>query len=66
MVGSVADAGDLLQEAFLRWQQASAEEIRSPKGLLAYLNGRLFCVLTSVARRMVPGNAMCRRLQFGQ
>jgi len=28
MLGSVADAEDVLQEAFIRWQRASEEEIR--------------------------------------
>jgi len=28
-LGSVADAEDMLQETFIRWQQAADEEIRS-------------------------------------
>jgi RNA polymerase sigma-70 factor, ECF subfamily len=35
MLGSVMDAEDLLQEAFLRWQQTSLARIRSPKAFLA-------------------------------
>jgi RNA polymerase sigma-70 factor (ECF subfamily) len=35
MLGSVMDAEDLLQETFLRWQQASLATIRSPKAFLA-------------------------------
>ena len=35
MLGSVMDAEDLLQEAFLRWQQTSLVMIRSPKAFLA-------------------------------
>ena len=31
MLGSVADAEDMLQEAFVRWQQTSSDEIRSPR-----------------------------------
>ena len=41
MVGSVADAEDLLQEAFIRWQQASATDIRSPKAFLITIVTRL-------------------------
>src|SRR5262249_5550454 len=31
MVGSVADAEDIIQDAFIRWQQTSRTDIRSPK-----------------------------------
>lgn len=41
MVGSVADAEDMLQEAFLRWQQAPAVEIRSPRAFLVTIVSRL-------------------------
>ncbi len=41
MLGTVADAEDTLQEAFLRWQRASAEEVRSPKAFLATITTRL-------------------------
>jgi RNA polymerase sigma-70 factor, ECF subfamily len=41
MVGSVADAEDLLQETFLRWQKASGEEIRDPKAFLVTIVSRL-------------------------
>src|SRR6201987_2094625 len=34
MLGSVADAEDMLQETFLRWQQAAKDEIRSPRAFL--------------------------------
>ena len=34
MLGSVADAQDMLQEAFIRWQQAPDEDIRSPRAFL--------------------------------
>ncbi len=40
MLGSVADAEDILQEAFIRWQ-AAKDEIRSPRGLLVTMVTRL-------------------------
>ncbi|MBZ5492275.1 MAG: RNA polymerase sigma-70 factor [Acidobacteriia bacterium] len=41
MLGSLADAEDILQDAFLRWQQASSGEIRSPKAFLVTVVTRL-------------------------
>jgi RNA polymerase sigma-70 factor, ECF subfamily len=41
MLGTVADAEDALQEAFLRWQRADAEDVRSPKAFLATITTRL-------------------------
>ena|SRR5690348_13076167 len=41
MLGIVADAEDLLQETFIRWQQASDEEIRSPRAFLVTIISRL-------------------------
>ena len=41
MLGSVADAEDMLQETFLRWQQAPPEEIRSPRAYLVTITTRL-------------------------
>src|SRR3954447_5163856 len=41
MLGSVADAEDILQETFLRWLQAADEEIRSPKAFLITITTRL-------------------------
>src|SRR5436190_2948677 len=41
MLGTVADAEDMLQEAFVRWQAASREDIRSPKAFLITIVTRL-------------------------
>lgn len=41
MLGSVADAEDMLQESFIRWQQACDEEIRSPRAFLITIISRL-------------------------
>ena len=41
MLGSVMDAEDLVQEAYLRWQQAPEEEVRSPRAYLATIVTRL-------------------------
>ena len=41
MLGSVADAEDMHQEAFIRWQQAADDEIRSPKAFLVTVVSRL-------------------------
>jgi RNA polymerase sigma factor (sigma-70 family) len=41
MLGSVADAEDMLQETFIRWQQASDEDIQSPRSFLVTIISRL-------------------------
>ena len=41
MLGSRADADDVLQEAYLRWHRASVEEIRSPEAWLVTATTRL-------------------------
>ena len=43
MLGSVAEAEDVLQETFIRWQRvrSSGEEIRSPKAFLVTVASRL-------------------------
>jgi RNA polymerase sigma-70 factor (ECF subfamily) len=41
MLGSVADAEDVLQETYIRWQQARDEEIRSPRAFLVTIVSRL-------------------------
>jgi RNA polymerase sigma-70 factor (ECF subfamily) len=40
MLGSVADAEDMVQETFIRWQ-ASSDEIRSPRAFLVTIVSRL-------------------------
>src|SRR6266571_4531204 len=41
MVGTVADSEDMLQDAFIRWQQAPRDEIRSPRAFLVTIISRL-------------------------
>lgn len=41
MLGSVADAEDMLQEAFIRWEHASPVEVNSPKAWLVTIVTRL-------------------------
>jgi RNA polymerase sigma-70 factor, ECF subfamily len=41
MLGSVADAEDMLQETYLRWQQALAREIQTPRAFLVTIISRL-------------------------
>src|ERR687889_2557111 len=41
MMGSVMEAEDTVQEAYLRWQQAPEEEVRSPSAYLSTIVTRL-------------------------
>jgi len=41
MLGSVGDAEDMVQESFIRWQQARADDIRSPRAFLVTIISRL-------------------------
>jgi RNA polymerase sigma-70 factor, ECF subfamily len=41
MLGSVADAEDMLQETFIRWQQSTDDKIRSPRAFLVTIVSRL-------------------------
>ena len=52
MVGSVADAEDIVQEAYIRWERTSHDEVESPKSYLSATVTRL-CIdhLTSARRR---------------
>lgn len=58
MLGAVADAEDMLQETFIRWQQAPEEEIRSPRAFLVTIISRL-CInhlqSARVRREEYPG-----------
>jgi RNA polymerase sigma-70 factor (ECF subfamily) len=41
MMGSVMDAEDAVQEAYLRWERASEDEVRSPSAYLSKVVTRL-------------------------
>ena len=41
MLGTVADAEDMLQETFIRWQQSAGDDIRSPRAFLVTIISRL-------------------------
>jgi RNA polymerase sigma-70 factor (ECF subfamily) len=41
MLGSVADAEDALQDAFIRWQRATETDVRSPKAFLVTIVSHL-------------------------
>jgi len=41
MLGSVADAEDMLQETFIRWQQSREDNIESPRAFLVTIMSRL-------------------------
>lgn len=51
MLGTRADAEDVLQESFLRWQSAPVEEIRSPKSYLTTVVARLSLDTLKAAHR---------------
>src|SRR5690242_91909 len=55
MLGSAADAEDIVQEAFLRWQSASDEQVRAPRAYLSTVVTRLCIdqVRSAQARREV-------------
>ena len=41
MLGSAADAEDMLQETFIRWRQAADDDVRSPRAFLVTIITRL-------------------------
>src|SRR5437762_6960479 len=41
MLGSASDAEDILQEAFIRWQQSRVAEVDSPRAFLVTIVTRL-------------------------
>jgi RNA polymerase sigma-70 factor (ECF subfamily) len=51
MTGTRADAEDTVQEAFIRWQRAADDEIRSPKSYLTTVVARLSLDTLKSARR---------------
>ena len=54
ILGSAIDAEDLLQETFIRWQQTSLAQIRSPKAFLATVSNvfvLIICNLLKLAER---------------
>src|SRR5258708_11490251 len=59
MLGSSADAEDMVQETFIRWQQAPDAEIRSPRAFLVTIISRLSINQLQSAR-------MQREEYFGQ
>ena len=50
MLGSRADAEDVVQETFLRWQQARDQNIASPRAFLVTITSRLCINLLDSAR----------------
>src|SRR5947207_2216398 len=51
MLGSAADADDILQEAYLRWQASPREAIESPRAYLTTIVTRLCIDAFTAARR---------------
>ena len=69
MLGSSADAEDMLQETFIRWQQISDADIRSPRAFLVTIISRL-CInrlqSAQVQREEYVGEWLPEPLLIGQ
>jgi RNA polymerase sigma-70 factor, ECF subfamily len=59
MLGSVADAEDILQDAFIRWQHASKTEVKSPKAFL-------ITVVTRLCINYLQSARACREQYVGE
>jgi DNA-directed RNA polymerase specialized sigma24 family protein len=64
MLGSVADAEDMLQETFIRWQEAPDKEIRSPRAFLVTIISRLCINHLQSARVQREEYLGCQPLQI--
>jgi RNA polymerase sigma-70 factor (ECF subfamily) len=58
MLGSVADAEDALQDAFIRWQRASETDVRSPKAFVVTIVSRL-CINHLLKQCRTSGSKHC-------
>ena len=71
MTGSVADAEDIVQEAYLHWERADRDSVRDPRAFLSKTVTRLGCSeaacrqLTSRARSRSIGPSSLRTLRRG-
>jgi RNA polymerase sigma-70 factor (ECF subfamily) len=68
MLGSVADAEDMLQEAFIRWQEVPYGEIRTPRAFLVTIITRL-CInhlqSARIQREEYPGQWLPEPIMTG-
>jgi len=68
MLGSVTDAEDMLQETFIRWQQSTEQDVRSPRAFLVTIISRL-CIKhlqsARVQREEYPGEWLPEPLMTG-
>src|SRR5215831_2453443 len=59
MLGSRADAEDMVQETFLRWEHASEADIRDPRGFMV-------TVITRLCINQLQSARVKREVYFGQ